>query len=986
MLISRAGPVSRKSPTEATPSDSLEALGSIPFHSPESASSLPRVLQGISPGLAAALPALLRECPDPDSALMFLDRGLTEWSPETIHLLDRHHELAHYAIVIFGHSQFLGETLIQNPDLLSSFLRERTLGQSFSHDDFQQGLARFRSRTLETDPAPVLARYKRREHVRILLRDALQIAPLAETTAEISALADVLIGAALREAIDNLQVRHGTLWPRRGANPPFAVLSLGKLGGNELNYSSDVDLMYLFEDTAETEVGPLSHREYYVRLAQHLTDILSRVTREGAVFRTDLRLRPEGSQGELAISLGQALHYYTSAAHDWELQALIKARHSAGDEALTRRFIQAVQPSVYRQEVNFLAVKTALSARERMHRRRKLGVSGQAGIDVKIGSGGIRDIEFLVQCLQRVYGGAEPWLRSSGTLFALQKLHDKRHITGQEFEALIIAYEFLRRLEHRLQVRQGRQTHRLPSAAAELRALQRSMAPYSTHQPPVVSFVADVEKRMASVAEIYHRIIYEQHSRERMATADAGFQLRHSPGLQVVDHTNRQILNRLLRDAPVLHEIATQEDLSKAARGNLFRFLTAAFTSSERYAVVLRHPDLVARSLVLLESSDYLTDILVRHPEELVTLAELGEEHVRAGSAYLFESDLVAGRSADPVFAYLAASAAPYNEKLALLRRHFRHRIFAAGARDIVELRDVYTSLGEVTAATEDAFAAAFEIAGAPEGLSVMALGRLGTSEFDVFSDADVLFVCEEDADREQLTPAAWKIVQVLNAYTKEGTVFPVDVRLRPHGGEGELLVSPAQLAPYFEQEAHAWEALTYSKLRFLAGSNSLARRAIAATDCMFQRFEADDGFLEAVRQMRCKLEESETSKPNFKTSKGAIYDVDFLCGFLLVKQKVRDKRGTLRDRLWRCAAAGWLTKADAAQLDHATELLRTADHVARLVLGRSGKWLPSSGNARRVTQTLTSRILQRDFSKGLETELEQTCRDVRATYDRILR
>lgn len=973
-----------------TPIEHAAVVGSIPFHNPESAKpSLIRVMQSVSPALASALPALLAESPDPDSALISLERMLTESSPETFALLDHHHQLAHYAIVIFGHSQFLGETLIRNPDVLRSFLHDRTLDQSCSHQDFQLSLDRFRSRTQETDPALILAAFKRREYVRILLRDALQIAPLAETTAEISALADVLIEAALGESARELERLHQAGRTSRGMNPApangFAVLSLGKLGGNELNYSSDVDLMYLFEDATEGD-GPLpSNREYYVRLAQQLTGILSRVTREGAVFRTDLRLRPEGSQGELAISVGQALHYYTSAAHDWELQALIKARHSAGEESLTRRFLQAVQPYVYRQEVNFVAVKTALVAREKMQKRKRLRIGKQSDIDVKVDRGGIRDIEFLVQCLQRVYGGAEPWLRSSGTLFALQKLHDKGHVSSREFEQLTTAYEFLRRLEHRLQVRQGRQTHRLPASAAEIEILRRSMTRHSAAHPPVDSLVTEVEKQMASVAEIYQRTIHEQAVQEKVAAAEAGFQLRASPGIYAGDHSNRQILSRLLRDSPVLYEIAVRENLSKAARSNLFRFLTAALTSSERYAAVLRHPDEVERSLVLLESSDYLTDILVRHPEELVALAELGKVDARAGSAYLFESEFGHGRSSDPVFAYLAGSAAPYNEKLALLRRHFRHRIFEVGARDVVGRRGVYTSLAEITAATEDAFAAAFEIAGAPPGLAVLALGRLGSSEFDVFSDADVLFVCEENSDREQLTHGAWKIVQVLNAYTQEGSVFPVDVRLRPHGADGELLVSPTQLAAYFEQEAQAWEALTYSKVRFLAGSNRLAYRAIAATERVFQRFAGDSGFREAVSEMRNKLEGSEISAMNYKTSKGAIYDIDFLCGYFLVKQGIPDKRGTLRDRLWRCSASGLLAKADAAQLDHATELLRTADHVGRLVLGRAGKWLPASGHPRRVTEKLTSKILQREFPEGLESELKQTCKQVRSIYDRLL-
>ncbi len=200
------------------------------------------------------------------------------------------------------------------------------------------------------------------------------------------------------------------------------------------------------------------------------------------MFRIDLRLRPQGGEGELAIRLSQSLAYYSDTAHDWERQALIKVRHTAGDTALAREFIRAVQPHVYTEKVNFAAIKTALVAREKMQKRRQLGKTlgeADATIDVKIDRGGIRDIEFLVQCLQRVYGGAEPWLRSGGTLFSLHKLHDKGHISGKEFHDLTSGYEFLRHLEHRLQLREGQQTHRLPASESDCRLLQRAMEGYA---------------------------------------------------------------------------------------------------------------------------------------------------------------------------------------------------------------------------------------------------------------------------------------------------------------------------------------------------------------------------------------------------------------------------------------------------------------------------------------------------------------------------
>jgi len=971
------------------PLDVAAAVASIPFQHPEAArQNLSRAAAQVSPGLAAALPALLLEIPDPDSALMLFDRLVSEPGGDMVRLLERQNFLAHYAIAVFGHSRYLGETLIQNPDLLQSFLREKNLDRSFSREEFHEALARFRARSFETDVSLLLARFKRREYVRIMLRDVLKIAPLAETTAEISALADVLIEDALREADSHLQRRYET--PQhidtegRLADTAFTILSLGKLGGNELNYSSDVDLLFVYGDGKEPPQASISNKEYFIRLAQQATEILSRVTREGPVFRIDLRLRPQGNEGELAVSLGHALRYYAETAHDWERQALIKLRYSAGDPLLAREFIRGVQPHVYSERVNFAAIKTALVSRERMHtRRRRPVLHHDHGLDVKLDHGGIRDIEFLVQCLQRVYGGEEPWLRSGGTLFSLQKLHDKQHISGKEFHELTSAYVFLRHFEHRLQLRQGQQTHRLPSNPAESEILRRSMVRLLTGEDRSADMLENVHRRMAAVAEIYNRIIYHQQARKDQESADAEFQLRSRVELSGADQSNQQILERLAADAPALNEVARRGDLSLQARRNLYRFLSSALTSSERYAVVVRHPEAVARALLLFDTSDYLTDLLIRHPEEIVTLAEATEPASRMGSGYLFDGPFGRGSaSRDPVFAYVATSSAPYGEKLALLRQHYRHRTFAGGAKDITELRDVYESLATTTAAAEDAIAAAFGIAEQPDGLAVMALGRLGTGEFDLLSDADVLFVGEETFDRAALTKSAEQMMHALAAYTRYGMVFPVDPRLRPRGGEGELVVTPKQLEAYFGQEAQAWEALMYTKLRFIVGSRRVGERASAAIKVLFQRFRADSNFLSAVREMRTRLEAGEKS---FKTSPGGAYDIDFMVSYLLIKNGLRETSGSLRDRLWRCADAGILSKADAGRLDHAAELLRTVEHVVRLVVGRTRKWLPGTEHARRVTAELTSRVLRREFAEGLEAELQRNMQEVREIFQHVL-
>jgi len=974
------------------PTKSAPRLSAVRFRDPDSGqSAYERTALQLTPSLATMICSLLTDSPDPDSALLLFERLVNETSSETLRLMESHPFLAHYAIAVFGHSWYLGETLIRNPELLHAFQRERRLDRSYSHEEFSEALARFRSRSFERDASLILARFKRREYVRIMLRDVLRIAPLAETTAEISALADVLLQDALREAESVVEKRHGLAQhldgSDRAVNTPFAVLSLGKLGGNELNYSSDIDLMFLFGDGAEPASASISNREYFVRLAQQTTEILSRPTAEGAVFRIDLRLRPQGNEGELAVNLSRALDYYSQVAHDWERQALIKVRYSAGDEKLAREFIRRVQPQVYSDKINFAAIKTALVTREKIDRkrRRQAAASKDNTIDVKIDRGGIRDIEFLVQCLQRVYGGAEPWLRSGGTLFSLQKLHDKRHISGHDFHELNSAYTFLRHLEHRLQLRQGQQLHRLPSSQPDLEILQHSMAGL-TPGYRLSNLVSSVRERMQAVADIYQRVIYQQQARGSLAPAADEFRLQSRPEAFTAENSHPQILERLAEDAPQLARALHATGQGSTVRRNALRFLGAAFAGSDKYAAVVGAQSSIADSLSLFDTSEYLTEILVRHPEEAATLAEIRSLPAPPTGASLFnliDEHQFAGR--DAVFAYIANSSASHSEKIALLRRQFRHLAFASGARDLLELRPVYSALAETSNAAEESINAAFGIAGAPAGLAILALGRLGTREFDLLSDADLLFVGDENYDRQALTRATEEMMQALAAYTQEGLVFPVDTRLRPHGGEGELVVIPKQLEKYFSAEAQPWEALMYTKLRFVCGDAALGRRAASATDILFRRFANDERFPQAVRQMRKKLEDASAPAKSIRTSPGALYDADFISSFLLVKYNIRAKLGTLRDRLWRCSASGALDKKDTAILDHAGELCRTVEHALRLVIGRNTRWLPAAEHPRQAIEKLTAQILKREFPNGLEQELLATFATVREIYIRAI-
>ena len=935
--------------------------------------------------VSAAVPALLTDAPDPDGALNLFERLAATASPELFRLFERQRVLIHYALLIFGYSEYLGETLIKFPDLFHALGREHALDRSHSREEFREGFARLRSRSFESDTATLLARFKRREYVRIVLRDVLGIATLAEIAAEVSALADVLIEEALTDTQSLFLNRYGTPQARdaeaRIVKVPVAVLSLGKLGGNELNYSSDIDLLFLYGNGEEAGSEQLSNREYFVRLAQTVTDVLSRLTAEGSTFRVDLRLRPQGGQGEPAVSVAHALDYYENHAGDWELQAMIKVRHSAGDVDLARRFIRGVQPLVYRaaEGLNFTAIETAVQSRDRIskHHRR----SAERGVDVKLDHGGIRDIEFLVQCLQRVYGGSEPWLRSGGTLFSLQKLHDKAHISGRDFHELTTAYEFLRKIEHRLQIRNGQQTHRLPQADADLVVLARAVNPQaSSHDAR--RFVRVVEQRMEAVRAIYQRIIHGAQQQQSPATGD--LVLTESPGGR--EFSERQMLQRLAQDAPEIYEIARGATLGSPERRNLLRFLSAAFTTSDRYAAVVRAPYGVERAMRLFQLSDFATALLLTHPEEIATLNRLQPGGARSEAGSLLADHGSICRSEHPVFKLIVSPETPHSEKLTLLRQHFRQRVFASVARDVIESRPVFTSLADTTEAADEAVSAALAAVSAPEGFAVLAMGRLGTREFDLLSDADLVFVRDEQLGADEARRAAERLMLALSAYTREGTVFAIDVRLRPRGTQGELVITPHQLTEYFRHEAAPWEALSFTKLRVIAGTPTTGREAIACVGELSRRFAADPAFPGAVREMRARLEQTSRQELNLKTSPGGMYDLDFLAKFLAVRSSLGVQNTNIGVRIEALVKLGLLEPEIGAELATAGELVRTAEHAIRVATGGNRATLPLGDHARRATERLASAFLGRVPGGGLEAELRRSMGRVREIFDHVVR
>src|SRR3954451_21108478 len=407
---------------------------------------------------------LLTDVPDPERVRHYLG-SLRQEFPETYERIVHTPAALRIATHLFSYSRFLSDAMLREPERILQLSNSRTFDHVMSLEDYRERLYAYLG---SGGPSAVdFARFRRRHIVRILLRDVTGAASLANVTEELSNLADAILDVAYRRIRSELVARHGEPRLEDGALCGFSVISLGKLGGKELNYSSDIDLMFVYGGAGETDgPGVLTNKEFYKKVANQYTALLSSYTADGQCYRVDLRLRPDGTLGEVAISEEGALAYYDGRARDWEKQMLIKARISAGESGPGAALLEFVEPLIYQSSLDFRAVEAVSETRQRISEKLALKKRSQGGLDVKLTPGGIRDIEFLVQCLQRLYGGREHWVRHGGTMFALFRLRDKGFLSDGEYARLSAAYSFLRYLEHRLQMEEDRQTHTLPKDSA----------------------------------------------------------------------------------------------------------------------------------------------------------------------------------------------------------------------------------------------------------------------------------------------------------------------------------------------------------------------------------------------------------------------------------------------------------------------------------------------------------------------------------------
>ncbi|HKN48097.1 MAG TPA: hypothetical protein VJ144_09010, partial [Candidatus Polarisedimenticolia bacterium] len=598
---------------------------------------------------ASLLAAQVARLPDPSvalAALRRLPRGAHPANPARLHLF----------LVLASFSPFLGNLLVQEPDLLDVLATAGPGTGSRTREDLEEDLARFQALHAGSNLSTILRRFKQREYVRIALADFLAAADFASITRSLSLLADVLLDRAVRLARSRLEARFGAPTSRDDQGhleeARFVVMALGKLGGEELNYSSDIDLMYLFSrdgDTAGADTpdrAPITNREFFTRLAREVTHLIAGRGPEGQVFRVDLGLRPGGRDGDLITSINAAVAYYRNWAEGWERQALIKARPTAGDLELGRRFIALVEPLIFATRPDPYLTLEIGAMKDRIDAQ--ISSEGRAETDIKLGRGGIREVEFAVQALQLQHGGRDPWLRQSNTLMALHRLADKGYLPYTEYASLSRAYVFLRNLEHRLELGQDRQTSTLPRDPRELSILARRMGlGEMSSGMEVAALDTELELHRRAVRAFYDSIVgraaqprideeapdlwLDRMDEETLKGILATSGLAGPAAVRPVKMIRRVLqaaavspgLRRALRKAgPALARAAADTRNPRRALDNLEKLVSSVAVSPARLLRFVSRREILGPTIRLLARSDMLAGLVIRQPAILRTLED----------------------------------------------------------------------------------------------------------------------------------------------------------------------------------------------------------------------------------------------------------------------------------------------------------------------------------------------------------------------------
>lgn len=933
----------------------------------------------MSPSLSTELDRLVDTLPDPAAARIFVAR-LAELHPHAAERWLANDVLMSNVLALVVYSPLLGQTLLQQPEHLNWLARERDLQIVKPKERLREQVARFAARHSTLSEQVALARFKRRELLRIYLRDCLGYAALSETTAELSNLADVLLERTLNRCRQALEKEAGvpSALDERGRLIPaeFAVVALGKLGSRELNYSSDIDLLFLYSVDGETQSGPtsprplLTNKQFYTRLAERIVGVIGKVAGEGAVYRTDLRLRPRGRMGDLVVSLKNAVIYYRDEAQNWERQSLIKARCAAGSEALVSRFLSELADAIYPLEGWRDVVRDVRQSKEKIDRQQT--VRGDED-NVKLGRGGIREIEFIVQALQLYYGGRDPWIRSPNTLIGIDRLTERGYLTEKERTQLSGAYTYLRTLEHRLQMEHGVQTHSLPTQAEKIALVSRRMA-YPKSGEGVLRFKEDLLRHRANVSGIFANVFSRTDGQSAAGISEGKnapispdreelrqyFPFSFEEASRLISEIEQSLSSQgvdagdMLREAyPVFGAASNPLKALRSVRRFIASIETAtAITENKHLFTASRVRSLVA----LCARSGYFSEMLTSHPRLFFSLPEDSVPLTLVEDSRVFVQKLQE----------MIGEHAGLAMKMDALRTLWWQEVLQIGCLDVFghasmsAVNRAQTALARgtievATAVTLDELSKKYYFARERLLFAILGLGRISHAGVDYGSDLDLLFVfddmnhdCIEGATLQEFySDFVETIVRVLSTLTKEGSLYRVDLRLRPDGSKGMLASSIRRLVEYIRAESQTWELLAYVKTRPVGGNPECGRDT---ADAIGQAcFDASRGketqLAEDIHAIREKLHREKVNPRalNIKWGAGAMFDVYFATRFLQLTHAVRDpeEAGTL-PLVSHLHAIGLLSDEQYQVLREGYRFLRNIDHELRLYFPRRVYSLPS--------------------------------------------
>jgi [glutamine synthetase] adenylyltransferase / [glutamine synthetase]-adenylyl-L-tyrosine phosphorylase len=874
---------------------------------------------------------------------------------------------------VFGNSPFLSQCLLVEPAFVRAVLEtgpEDAAAEAIAGLD---GLAREPAEDAidTTAIGQALRVARRRVALAVAIGDIAASWSVEQVTATLSAFADNAIRAATRHLLARA-ARAGVIelddLTDAETGSGFIVLGMGKLGARELNYSSDIDLILLYDpDRVRTDL-PHKLQRRFTRLARNLSGLLAERTVDGYVFRTDLRLRPDPGATPPAVSTYAAESYYESMGQNWERAAFIKARAIAGDLAAGAVFLDRLRPFIWRKHLDFAAIDDIHSIKRQIMAQRGHRAVQVAGHNIKLGRGGIREIEFFAQTQQLIRGGREPSLRQSGTCAALRALAHHGHTPEATATDLIDAYNFLRMVEHRLQMIDDQQTQTLPENDEDLAAVAafcgfESIAAFSDTLRP---HLHAVERHYAGLFEQAPalggpgRLAFtgSEHDPETLDTIrELGF-ADPEPVSSLVRawHHGRYRATRSQRARELLTELTPVllEALAKTANPNVAfakfdEFLARLPAGVQLFSLFHANPDLLRLVTEIMGDAPRLADHLSQNVAVLDAVLS-GEFYDPLPEPAALAEDLGA----------VLDQARDFQDVLDLTRRWTNDLKFRVGVQMLrarVEapaagraLSDVAeTVLSALLPKVAEEFAVGHGVL--PEGgMTVVALGRLGSREMTMTSDLDLLFVYDasEGVDASNgpkpLTPAHYyarlsqRFLNAVTALTGEGRLYEVDMRLRPSGNKGPIASSLEAFARYHKESAWTWERMALTRARVICGPERLGRTTEAAIHSVLTEGRDPDVLLRDIATMRERIarEHPAASLWDAKYCPGGLVDIEFVCQYLQLRHASENDnvlRANTHDALTAVAEAGFLPPSTAKTLTGALVLWQKVQAMLRLTV-----------------------------------------------------